>query len=167
LHDRLENLFSPTILNFYNPRDSLGDPISVLCSGCTNSNHTKYMAWLNDTAAPIRFLGFDRFSWKQKTFQLNISWNIPGKPSLPKLYFVESLLITDSISLVFPKAIIDHTQISASLMKNFKLSAEWWWRIPLISAAYMGQGEASVCEYKASLVYRASTRNSQGFTKKL
>lgn len=53
-----------------------------------------------------------------ETIQLKISWNIPGKPSPPKLYFVESLLSAGSISLVFLKAINLRTQISVAFIKN-------------------------------------------------
>jgi hypothetical protein len=48
---------------------------------------------------------------------------------------------------------------------KIKGSARQWWLTPLIPALGR-QRKADLCELKASLVYRMTSRDSQGYTKK-
>lgn len=85
---------------FYNPGKGP-------CESYSCFSHTKYIAWCNGTAAEaaaLKLVGFAKFSWKWKALHLNIWWNIPGKPSQPKLYFVRSLWLFLGLLLLILKS---------------------------------------------------------------
>ena len=56
-----------------------------------------------------------------------------------------------------------HTNTHAHIVKNKSLSEAWWY-VPLIPALGR-QTQADLCEFKASLVYKASSRTARATQK--